>query len=330
MERELKVSVVIPVYNVSKYLNRCVDSVLNQSLKEIEVILVNDCSPDVKDHEICERYTKVDSRVKYINLKKNLGPGAARNAGIQIAKGDFLGFVDGDDYIHKDMYQVMYERAVKEKIDFVQCNLNVFDAKGKAIPYTVDNNIKDRIVEDIDAKVKSYLHHSKAINFRVSPSPCNKITLRKLWTDNDIYFPEGVFHEDYIPVLKTLFYSDKSLFITKHFYYYAYNPKSTTKTFNDNRIPSTFLFLRQIKEFLQQKGIYQRYEKIYINYYFIHLLSILLPCAKHKKVKLFQKEVRNESIYRNHLIKRLKLYAVIFAYKVGILNLLKKLYKLVR
>ena len=102
---KIKVSIIVPVYNNEKYLRRCLESLVNQSLKDIEIILINDCSTD-KSIDILNGYEeKYSEKITLINLNENKRPGGARNRGIEAAKGEYLGFVDSDDYVEKDMYE---------------------------------------------------------------------------------------------------------------------------------------------------------------------------------------------------------------------------------
>lgn len=116
-----KVSIIVPVYKVEKYLNRCVDSILAQTFTDFECILVDDGSPDGCP-AICDEYAKKDNRIKVIH-QENKGVSAARNAGLDAALGEWIGFVDSDDWIEKDMYQILYEDAVESKSDVVVCGL---------------------------------------------------------------------------------------------------------------------------------------------------------------------------------------------------------------
>lgn len=115
MKNKIKVSVVIPIYNVEKYLDKCVQSVLNQTLKEIEVILVDDGSRD-NCPQMCDEYAKMDNRVKVIH-KENQGLGFARNSGMKIAIGEYIAFVDSDDWVKLDMFKNLYENAKKQNSD---------------------------------------------------------------------------------------------------------------------------------------------------------------------------------------------------------------------
>ena len=112
-----KVSVIVPVYNVEKYLDRCMQSLLNQTLKDIEIIMVDDGSPD-NCPKMCDDYAKQDSRVKVIH-KKNAGLGLARNSGLEVATGEYVAFVDSDDFTDVDAYRSLYENAQKRNADVV-------------------------------------------------------------------------------------------------------------------------------------------------------------------------------------------------------------------
>lgn len=123
------ISVIIPVFNVERYLKRCLDSVINQTYKKLEIILVNDGSTD-KSGEICDSYASIDKRVKVIH-KKNGGLSDARNVGLLEATGDFVSFIDSDDFIHKDMYKIMYSLMTEKKGDIVEVGYQNFPQKWK-------------------------------------------------------------------------------------------------------------------------------------------------------------------------------------------------------
>lgn len=113
-----KVSIIVPVYNVEKYFDRCINSLINQTLREIEIILVDDESPD-NCPEMCDKYAKKDSRIKVIH-KKNGGLGFARNSGLDIAAGEYFAFVDSDDYVDLDFYEKLYTAAKNGDYDLAQ------------------------------------------------------------------------------------------------------------------------------------------------------------------------------------------------------------------
>ena len=113
-------SIIVPVYNVEIYLERCIKSILNQSFKEFELILINDGSTD-KSRDICDKYSKLDTRIIVVH-QKNLGVSAARNTGLDIARGKYIGFVDADDFIHYSMYKIMIDVIKNTSSDMVVCD----------------------------------------------------------------------------------------------------------------------------------------------------------------------------------------------------------------
>lgn len=128
-----KVSVIVPIYNVEKYLDRCMESLLNQTLKDIEIILVDDGSPD-NCPKMCDDYAKKDERVKVIH-KKNAGLGYARNSGLEIAMGEYVAFVDSDDYVELNMYEKLYETAQSTRSDTVFCGFKKYFSDGRTIQH---------------------------------------------------------------------------------------------------------------------------------------------------------------------------------------------------
>lgn len=131
MEKNILVSVIVPVYNVKEYLKQCLDSIVNQSLKEIEIILVNDGSTDGSE-DICKEYLEKDGRIILIN-QKNAGLAAARQAGLDIARGEYIGFVDSDDWLELSMYEEMYITAKNNDVDIVFCNVYRDESKKEQI-----------------------------------------------------------------------------------------------------------------------------------------------------------------------------------------------------
>lgn len=123
------ISVIVPIYNVEQYLEKCIESIIHQSYRHLEIILVNDGSPD-NSASICEKYQKLDSRIILIH-KPNGGLSSARNAGLKIAKGDIIVCVDSDDWIHQDMIQIMYNNLEKYQADMSVCNFEIKEANGK-------------------------------------------------------------------------------------------------------------------------------------------------------------------------------------------------------
>ena len=159
------VSVIITVYNIgSKYLIHCLETVINQTLKDIEIIIVNDCSPLEEDDKICSYYKEKDSRIKYIKLDENVGSGASRMEGLKLAKGYSVSFIDGDDYLSLDLYNITFYEMIRNNLDIVCYNFFILQEKNgdigfinsyyKDIPYSV---FYDKDIINIFSNINTYI-----------------------------------------------------------------------------------------------------------------------------------------------------------------------------
>ena len=175
-----KVSIIVPVYNVEKYIRRCLDSLVNQTIDDYEVIFVNDGSPDNSKDIILEYMEKYPDIIKLYD-KENGGQGSARNLGIKKATGEYLGFVDSDDFVNLEMFKKMYDLAKQKKSDIVACSYKIYYENSNTFE---DYNLKmnnETIIED-------YIMEQPAI--------WNKLIKRELIIDNKLFFPEGIIYED--------------------------------------------------------------------------------------------------------------------------------------
>ena len=142
-----KVSVIIPVYNVEKYLSECLDSVVNQTLKDIEIICVNDGSPD-GSAEILEEYAQKDNRIKVIT-QENRGVSEARNSGLKIASGEYIAFLDSDDYIDLKFFEQLYKRGIESNSDVVVCeNIYRFSGNKQKLFLKVDKEVETTVLKE--------------------------------------------------------------------------------------------------------------------------------------------------------------------------------------
>ena len=182
----VKVSVIVPIYNAQKYIRKCVNSTTNQTLEDIEIILINDGSTD-KSGEIIEELAKKDERIKIIT-QPNKGAGAARNAGLDIAKGDYIKFVDADDYLNEDTLQIMYETAVNNDVMLVRGNSRTLTGPFKGIDASNWGKYKG---ESFRERENGIILLEKEPNFIVKeyPNIGNKLFRRDLI--GNIRFPEG-------------------------------------------------------------------------------------------------------------------------------------------
>lgn len=200
--KEEKVSIIIPIYKVEKYLPRCVNSVLNQEYNNLEIILVDDGSPD-RCGEICDNYAYIDSRIKIIH-KKNGGLSDARNAGLEIATGEYISFLDSDDWIHEKYIQTLYYLLKKYNSDISVCNFMRTDDENVKLDF-----IKENIYEYTSIEALEQLCGKFYVQLVISWGKLYKKSLFKT-----IRFPYGKIHEDEFTTYKLL-YSAKKIVLTE-------------------------------------------------------------------------------------------------------------------
>lgn len=226
-----KVSVIIPIYNVEKYLDRCIKSVINQTLQDIEIILVDDGSPD-NCPQMCDEYAKHDGRITVIH-KKNAGQGLARNDGLKIASGEFVAFIDSDDCIDANMYESLYEMAQKYQLDICRCSFNRFYQYGI---FSYEKCRNNKLILAGKTEIDSFLlmlHDFQTTKINMT-SPCFGIYAKNIIDDNKLKFlserefasEDLLFNMDYISKSTKLGYTPDP------FYHYFYNNNSTTTNYN--------------------------------------------------------------------------------------------------
>lgn len=220
----MKVSVIIPVYNVEKYLRRCLDSVVNQTYKDIEVILVNDGSPD-NSKEICEEYVAKYSNIQLIN-QKNAGLGAARNTGLQYITGNAVTFVDSDDWLELDAIEYYVASMKKSDADIVVTQMirkkEYFSNEG-----TNGTTIKEEVLNQEQFAKKYFKIDGNNIEYYA----CAKLYKREI--AREVKYPVGLFAEDVPAAFGYIIRSQKIFYSTKVTYNYFFNDNSLTAKFTD-------------------------------------------------------------------------------------------------
>lgn len=238
------ISIIIPVFKVEKYIRRCVDSIIKQSYKNIEIILVNDGSPD-KCGEICDQYANEDKRVKVLH-KKNGGLSEARNSGIEVATGKYVTFIDSDDWIHESYLNTLYSLIINHNGDISVCNL-----------IEVINYHKDKMIENEKVNVYSNLEAIEQLtgsNYSQMVVACGKLYRKSLF--DNINFPVNKIHEDEYTTYKLFYAAYKIVVTNSELYYYFQREGSITKSeFNiRNRIDAfEAVFNRAI--FMEEIGL---------------------------------------------------------------------------
>lgn len=212
-----KISVIVPIYNTEKYLEKCLDTLVNQTLEDIEIILINDGSPDHSE-KIVEKYMdKYQDKIVYYK-KENEGQGVARNYGIDIARGQFISFVDSDDYIDKTMFEKLYNKAIEDKADIVSTT-GFIEVRGNEL---VDKKFE---FDDIDFYTRYILNNS---------GPVAKIIKKDIIVKNKLYFPNLRAYEDISVVPLWGIYSNKISYVDESLYYYLIHDGSTMKQIEYN------------------------------------------------------------------------------------------------
>ena len=249
VDKKPLISVIVPVYNVEKYLKRCVDSLLSQNFDSFELILIDDGSED-SSGKICDEYKNIDKRIIVIH-QENKGLAEARNTGIEWSlknsNTEWITFIDSDDWVHKDYLKVLYETAIKNNVNLSICNCLKTSDFSVNIENT-KNSVKIFSAEDFWC-------------FRQYGSACTK--LYKKSDLNDIRFPKGLLYEDVFVTYRLIFKQNKIAYIEDPLYFYYARPESIThKTWNPR-------VLSQLKGTKQQLVFFKKH-RVTCNFYSIH------------------------------------------------------------
>ena len=210
------ISIIVPVYNVEKYLSRCVDSILAQTFSDFELIIVDDGSPD-NCPGICDRYALEDKRIKVIH-QKNAGQSAARNAGLDIMTGKYVMFVDSDNAVHPDICRILYEIITKENADISASTISIFSTEQPPEYERIDFPAKYQIFNGGD------IFEKKVIPSGFLYSPCIKMYKRDIF--DNLRFKEGIVYEDYQIMPYILNKCNKYIQCSMQLYFYYIHPEN--------------------------------------------------------------------------------------------------------
>lgn len=249
-----KVSIIIPVYNAGCYFEKCLDSLINQTLKEIEIILVIDCPTDGSD-KIAEFYYSIDNRIKLIYNEENLHTGLSRNRGMNIARGKYIGFHDHDDYCEPNMYELLYQKAEQEKLDVVRCNFSCI--------YTNKTDTESKIEKYNYPSTPTHTSNKEWIYENVSNGNISCV----IW--NHIYNTDFLRHHSIIFLDSRSICSEDSLFflevyhsnthkvgiVPEYLYYHIFHATNTGKIYDYRSIKNRISFFEELYAFLRQNEI---------------------------------------------------------------------------
>jgi glycosyltransferase involved in cell wall biosynthesis len=279
-----KVSVIIPIYNVEKHLKRCLDSVCNQTLSDIEIICINDCSPD-NSLNILNEYAKNDSRIKIIDFKQNQGVAVVRNTGIDSAKGEFISFVDSDDFIDLEYYEKLYKTAKETNSELVLAGID----------YSIDLEFLYNIKES-----RCYFNGVFVIGFYKT----------SLLQKNNIKFIENCcYGEDRLLPLKASILANNIEVYKNVKYHYTNNPNSVTKsTFTLKKIDDYIKSLDKLFEFINNANITEKDYNVIINAFknqiigFALQIDDLLLKKYTNLIEIFYNRIKYESSKKDFLV----------------------------
>ena len=255
MQNSPKISVIVPVYNAEKEIDRCMDSIYAQTFTDYEIILVNDGSKD-KSAEICQKYAEKDDRVTFID-KENGGAGSARNAGIEVAKGDYLAFPDADDWFEPEMYKELYDIASSGNYDMVFSGVNY---------YSKDKNGGLRYTNSVNCKKVSYLNaeecRKNVMTFfptsTIFDVPWNKLYKRKVTIEKNVHFSDTRRCQDAMFNIDFYDASDSVAGIDKAYYNYIENDTfGVQRKFPKNYIDINVAYFSKLISILSSWGIYE-------------------------------------------------------------------------
>ncbi|NUU67350.1 glycosyltransferase [Enterobacteriaceae bacterium BIT-l23] len=253
---KVKVSVIVPVFNVEKYVEKCMDSLLNQTLTDIEIIIVNDGSTD-RSGEIVQRYIRQYNNIKYVE-QENKGLSEARNAGVRYAEGEYLAFLDSDDWVKADAYEILYNKAIINNDDIVCCGFYMSFENGAAQREYITSKEYNSVEPLIEFEI---FRHIKVAAW-------DKLYNREFFIRSGIRYPAGLWYEDTAVSVPLLLKAKKISVISRPLVYYRQREGSITKQNDFNpKIFDVYQVYECVREHSTELVGHENIEKIYCYFY---------------------------------------------------------------
>ena len=267
------VSIIVPIYNIEGYIRECIDSILDQTYPDFELILVDDGSPD-NCGRICDEYAEKDVRIKVIH-KENGGLTSARNAGLSVAKGDWIMHVDGDDWIEPDMIESLIEAAKATEADLV------FGDFMKYGPYAGNHKLPTWSIDKKDSMSRYIAYMMTTI--------WGSIAKRSLYTEHCLKSPDGVSYcEDFHLIVRLCHFAKKIVNVHRPFYHYRYRPTSIMSNMSRKTEADEQWVYQDTIRFFQEQGVYEEYKKVMSWRVLKGAQELLLaPSEHHRFIELF-------------------------------------------
>lgn len=310
------ISIIVPVYNVAQYLRACINSIINQTYRDIEIILIDDGSTD-NSGDICEEYRRSDERVIVIH-QKNAGLSVARNVGIKRSTGTYITFIDSDDYISPDYIEKLYIALHHYTVDIVICDLKKVPEKIEFsdVDYNINKNYKSILLNNCQVIEEVY----KPLYHGVDFVSCAKLYKKDLFKSNKIEFPVGRIHEDAFTTYKLLYAAEKIVYIDIPMYFYRIREGSiTTSDFTLKKLDKIVATKEECDFFVKEK----QYKLLrYALYDHLHemkmIISNLNKCDGQYNVvkRKIAEQIRNDLLYYNKYVDisiKKKIYYILLA-----------------
>ena len=315
----MKISVIVPVYNVEKYIRKCLDSLVNQTFKDFEIIIVNDGTKDNSKQIVDEYISKYPNLIKYLE-KENGGQASARNLGLKHAIGDYVTFVDPDDWIELEMLEKLYNRMTETNSDIVVCGAySVIDGENNKIE-TFNQHTKDN-------------HKNYILN---CSGPCWQLIKTSIFIENNLNFLEQRFYEDISIIPSLCLFAKKVEFLDESLYYYLIRSGSTMNQIEYNpSLEDIFSSLSNLSEIFQKNNVYQKFYQELEYVYIEHLLhAASLRFFKFKKYEQLNKIIEimhdkfpkwnKNSYYKKQNIKYKIVCSLFYKKKYNLLKIILK------
>lgn len=254
----MKISVIIPVYNASKYIKDCLNSIQKQTLSDLEIIVVDDGSTD-NSLKIIETYAKKDKRIKIIH-QENKGAGEARNTGLKNAQGDYILFLDSDDFFEKNLCERVYEKAIANDADIVVYGSRLYDNKNKVF---IEKSFVTRKASTFPKVFNASKVSDKIYNF-AGMGPCNKLLRRTFLSQNNLEFPSLANSEDVYFTMMALTLAKRICLIDDALYNYRVNLNSNLQSLNNHQDAILYAW-RSVYDELKRRHLYSKVEKSFVN-----------------------------------------------------------------
>lgn len=286
----MRFSIIIPVYNVENYLEECLDSVIAQTYKDYEIICINDASSD-DSYNILKKYEKRNKNIIVLNNELNKGLSYSRNKGISVAKGEYILFVDSDDYISINALYELDAVLQNNSIDILNFNY-IVQKEGvwsNERVYLSDNEYEDNL--EIISGQKWIIEADK--NGFLNMMACNKVYKRKFLLDNGILFYEGILHEDLLFCIESFLRADRTLTISNYIYIYRRRDGSISTQINEKKLDSFVIILNELlslwKNTQLQKEMHEFFEK-YLKMIYSKIEMLMMYYPQYEKLRLGKPE----------------------------------------